>query len=129
LELILPQKMAMCLRGVLVRSFCVLLSESNGAALIGGAGCGGREASHATRDNRSSALFGAHMPLSFIFFIFFYLFPCTAPITGALNSRAAPLRSAGTVFCFLFPPNEKITRSVAIGCIALMLGNLFNAFF
>jgi hypothetical protein len=57
------------------------------------------------------------MPLSFILFFFFYLFPCTAPITGALNARAAPLRSAGTVFCLLFPPNAEISRSVAIGWI------------
>jgi hypothetical protein len=78
----------------------------NGAALIGGAGCGGREASHANRDNRSSALFGATMPLSFILFVFFYLFLCSAPVTGALNARAAPLSLAGTVFCLLFPPNN-----------------------
>jgi len=31
-----------------------LILLANGAALIGGAGCGGREASHATRDNRFS---------------------------------------------------------------------------
>jgi hypothetical protein len=49
----------------------------NGAALIGGAGCGEREASHANRDNRSSALFGAHMPLSFfIYFLLFFLLYC-----------------------------------------------------
>jgi hypothetical protein len=51
-------------------------------------------------------MFGAHMPLSFILFIFLYLFSCAAPITGALNVRAAPLRSAGTVFC-LFVPAER----------------------
>jgi hypothetical protein len=55
-------------------------------------------------------LFGAHMPLSSILFIFFYLFLCSAPITGALNVRAASLRSAGTVFCLLFPPNARLSR-------------------
>jgi hypothetical protein len=36
---------------------------------------------------------------------------------AALNARAAPLRSAETVFCFSFQPNDEITRSAAIGCI------------
>jgi len=44
------------------------------------------------------------MPLSSIIIYFFYLFSCMAPITGALNARAAPLRSAETVFCFSFQP-------------------------
>jgi hypothetical protein len=52
-------------------------------------------------------MFGAHMPLSFILFIFLYLFSCAAPITGALNVRAAPLRSAGTVFCLFVPAERK----------------------
>jgi hypothetical protein len=49
------------------------------------------------------------MPLSFIVFIFFYLFPCTAPIRSALNVKAATLRSAETVFCFSFQPNVPVT--------------------
>ena len=60
---------------------------------------------------------------SLFLFIFFYLFSCAAPIPGALNARAAPLRSAGTVFCLLFPPNGEISRSracPAIGWIDLV---------
>jgi hypothetical protein len=49
------------------------------------------------------------MPLSSIIMHFFNLFDCIAPITGALNARAAPLRSAETVFCFSFQPNAKLT--------------------
>jgi len=30
---------------------------------------------------------------------------------AALIARAAPLRSAETVFCFSFQPNEKLSRS------------------
>jgi hypothetical protein len=47
-------------------------------------GCGKREASHAIRDNCSSALIGAHMPLSFILFIFLLSFL----LCGADNRRA-----------------------------------------
>jgi hypothetical protein len=65
----------------------------------------GREASHAKRDNRSSAFVRRPYAAAFIFIYFFYIFSCIAPITGALNFRAA-LRSAGTVFCLLFPPNN-----------------------
>jgi hypothetical protein len=41
-------------------------------------------------------LFGAHMPLSSILFIFFYLFLCSAPITGALLLRVACSRLLAT---------------------------------
>jgi len=51
------------------------------------------------------------MPLSSIIIYFFYLFSCMAPITGALNARAAPLRSAETVFCFSFQPINILTWS------------------
>jgi hypothetical protein len=46
------------------------------------------------------------MPLSFILYIFFYLFSSPAPITGALNARAAP-HSTGTVFCLFVPAERK----------------------
>ena len=51
-----------------------------------------------------------------------------APITGALNARAAPLRSAETVFCFSFQPNEKISRSSPAGCNRLerLVGQSLN---
>ena len=37
-----------------------------------------------------------------------------APITGALNARAAPHRSAETVFCFSFQPNAWVTSAVDV---------------
>jgi len=91
----------------------------------------GRVASHANHDNRSSALFGAPMPLSFVIIYFFYLFSCMAPITGALIARAAPLRSAETVFCFSFQPNVPVTSggflpSGGLGGSVKLFGKFFH---
>jgi hypothetical protein len=90
------------------------------AALIGGAICWGRAASHAKRDIRSSALFGAPMPLCFIIYNFFYLFFSPAPIRGALNFRAAP-HSAGTVFCLFVPAERKNQREAGVACRSAVL--------
>jgi hypothetical protein len=55
-------------------ALCIHLLIVHNAALIGGAICWGRVASHAKRDSRSSALFGAPMPLCFIFIYYFIFF-------------------------------------------------------
>jgi hypothetical protein len=77
----------------------------NAAALSGGAVCWDAKRHLQTVTSRSSALFGVFYTNDALFSLLLLSFKdplilfCSTPIKGVLNARAAPLRSAGTVFC------------------------------